>query len=55
MAEKSDLQVLAGFFGKLPGQSLKDMAAEFKLLTEQDKAELAGGIRDGSLTYPDPE
>lgn len=42
---------LVKFFEKKPGQSLSDFAAEVKELTLDDKVQLLGGIRDGSLTY----
>jgi hypothetical protein len=39
------------FFGKKPGQSLSEFAAEYKELTETDKQQLFDGISDGSLNY----
>lgn len=51
MANTSDTSVIAKFFGKLPGQTLKDVLPEIKALTDKDKAELAGGINDGTYTY----
>jgi len=46
------------FFGTLERpMGLTEMKAEWVHggLTEQDRAEIAGGIGDGSLTYPDRE
>lgn len=39
------------FFGKQPGQSLSDFAAEWKTLTEDDKDQLIAGITDGTFNY----
>ena len=47
---KGDAVVISGFF-RSGSTGLKDFTAEYKLLTEQDKKQLAGGIRDESLTY----
>jgi hypothetical protein len=45
------MAVLAKYFGRLPGQSLKDFSVEVKALTEIDKKQLVDGIVNGSLTY----
>ena len=42
---------LVKFFGKLPGQSLAEIAAEMKPLTDSDVDQLYNGIADGTLTY----
>lgn len=42
---------LVKFFGKLPGQSLAEIAAEMKPLTNEDVDSLYGGIEAGTLTY----
>lgn len=39
------------FFGKQHGQGLSEFAAEIKALSDQDVADLVGGIDNGSLTY----
>lgn len=51
MAEATNATVIAKFFGKLPGQNLADVMAEMRELTDEDKAQLAGGIKDESLNY----
>ena len=53
MTEKArtDIMEIVHYFGKLPDQRLPEVMAEMKALTETDKKQLAGGIRDGSLTY----
>ena len=53
MTEKArtDIMEIVHYFGKLEGQRLPEVMAEMKALSEKDKTELAGGIRDGSLTY----
>jgi hypothetical protein len=51
MAPKSDAVVIKEYFG----MSLPEARAELTGpggLAKQDKADLAQGIRDGSLTYP---
>lgn len=42
---------LVKFFGKLPGQSLAEIAQEMKPLSDSDVDELFGGISAGTLTY----
>ena len=39
------------FFGRKDGQSLGDFGAEVKALTDEDVAQLHGGIANGTLTY----
>lgn len=39
------------FFGKKEGQKLSELVGEMKDLTDQDKAQLAQGFADGTLTY----
>lgn len=51
MEEKSDAAVIAQFFGRLPGQGLRDVLAEIKQLGDVEKKEVADGIRNGSFTY----
>ena len=50
---QSDLKAVREFFG----MDLPEMKAEWAKggLTSKDREQVAGGIRDGSLTYPDPE
>jgi len=39
------------YFGKLPGQSISQFAAEIKALTDDDVRDLRTGIENGSLSY----
>lgn len=49
---KSDAVLIKEFFGmRYPGQPLSEYMEESRALTPEDKAQLAKGIRDGSLTY----
>ena len=50
---QTDLKAIKEFFGL----DLPDMKAEWAKggLTSKDREQIAGGIHDGSLTYPDPE
>lgn len=50
-ASPTDLALISRYFGKKEGQNLKDLTDEMKKLTAEDKKQLAGGIRDESLTY----
>lgn len=43
--------VLKKYFELLPGQKMIDFMEELKQLTPEDKAQLAAGIEDGTLTY----
>lgn len=45
------IKTLSDYFGRQEGQSLKDFGAEINKLSLDDKIQLVGGIRDGSLTY----
>lgn len=47
----SKTKVIKEFFGYKEGQGLREFAEEFKALSEQDKAQLAEGITNGTLTY----
>lgn len=49
--DKSDAVVLKEFFGKREGQTLTEFVVEMRQLTDEDKQQLADGIRNGSLTY----
>lgn len=51
MTEKSDAVLIQKFFGKRNGTTLKDYMEEYRQLTEEDKQQIADGIRNGSLTY----
>ena len=51
MAEQTNIKVLRDFFGKKEGGTLAGFAAELKELTDQEKQQLADGIRNESLTY----
>lgn len=42
---------LVKFFGKRPGQTLAEIAAEIRELSDTDHAQLVGGITDGTLDY----
>jgi len=42
---------LSNYFGRLPGQSLKDFAAECKALPDVDFYALVSGIESKTLTY----
>jgi len=42
---------LSNYFGRLPGQSLKDFAAECKALPDADFYQLVSGIESKTLTY----
>ncbi len=48
---QTDLKAVKEFFG----MELPEMKAEWAKggLTSKDREQIAGGIRDGSLTYPD--
>ena len=48
---KFSVKQVQELFGRLPGQSLTDFAAELKSLTEQDRIDLANGMSDGTLSY----
>lgn len=39
------------YFGLKDGQTMTEFAKEYKELTDEDKAQLAGGILDGTETY----
>jgi hypothetical protein len=47
--EASDMVVIRNYF--FPGAPAGVVLAEVKKLTDQDKKQLADGIRNGSLTY----
>jgi len=47
----STIKTLRDFFGKKEGQTLSDMANEFKELSTEEKQQLADGINNGSLNY----
>lgn len=49
--KKTGIAGIYKFFGPRPGQSIKDFADEFKMLTVEDKNQLREGIDNGSLTY----
>lgn len=51
MAGRTGVNVLAKYFGRLPGQTLMDFAAEAKALTDTDFEQLKSGIENGSLNY----
>lgn len=51
MSEKSATVVISKFFGKKDGQSLGELAAEIKELSDEDKAQLKAGIEDGTYSY----
>jgi hypothetical protein len=51
MAGRVGTATLGKYFGKLPGQSLADMASEIRALPDSDFFQLVKGIEDGSLTY----
>lgn len=51
MAEPTNVKVLRDYFGKKEGGTLAGFAAELKELTDQEKQQLADGIRNESLTY----
>lgn len=42
---------LSKFFGRKPGQTLKEFAEEVKELPDTDFYELVDGIKDGTHTY----
>jgi hypothetical protein len=44
---KTDMVVIKEYFG----MSAKEAIGQVKTLTPEDKAQLAGGIRDESMTY----
>jgi hypothetical protein len=45
------IKAVADFFGRKPGQTLKDWSEEWKLLSETDKEQIKEGIGNGTLTY----
>lgn len=52
VAAPSGIGGVMKFFGRKPGQSLSDFKKEeWDKLTDQDKADLAQGIGDGTFTY----
>lgn len=48
-ATTTDAVLIKGFFS--PTEKASQFIPEYKALTAADKAQLAAGIRDGSLTY----
>lgn len=48
---KTDTILMKEFFGYPPGGNASDFVKEMKALPEEDKKQLANGLRDGSLTY----
>ena len=51
MAGRIGSNIIAKYFGKLPGQSLADLAAEMKALSDESFEALKTGIESGSLNY----
>jgi hypothetical protein len=51
MAEISNIKALRNFFGQKEGQKLAEFADELKALSDDEKQQLADGIRNESLTY----
>lgn len=51
MAGRTGITILSIYFGRLPGQSLKDFAEEVKALPDADFEALRDGINDFTLTY----
>jgi hypothetical protein len=51
---QSDTAVLKQYFGMDLAEAKRELTSTGGL-TAQDRAQLLGGIRNGSLTYPDPE
>lgn len=47
----SGMAVLKQFFGTKDGQTLREFASEVNALTDEDKAQLVGGIQDESFDY----
>ena len=47
----SGLATISKYFGKKPGQTLAEVAAEIRELTDKDKEQLIDGIQNGTLTY----
>lgn len=45
------IKQVADYFGRKPGQTLKDWGEEWKQLSDEEKTQLREGIGDGSLTY----
>ena len=45
------IKQVTDFFGRLPGQTLKDWTAEWSALDETEKAQIRDGIGNGTLTY----
>jgi hypothetical protein len=43
MAEKTAMAIINEFFGRKPGQTLTEFAAEIKELSPEEKAELVNG------------
>lgn len=48
---KSDMLTIKEFFGTREGETLQDFAKEIRALSDQDKAQLAEGIRNETFTY----
>lgn len=51
MASKSGISMAMTFFGKAPGQGIKDFKDEWDKVPEEGKAQLTAGMADGTLTY----
>lgn len=49
----STLNDLRKYFGEVKTYPVKAFSDDWKLLPEQDKAEIKAGFEDGTLTYPD--
>lgn len=48
---QATIKQVSDFFGKLPGQTLKDFSAEWSALSEVEKAQIREGLGNGTLTY----
>jgi hypothetical protein len=53
MATASGIGLAMKYFGKTYNQTLSQFRDDFNRLTDESKAELAAGLSDGTLTYPD--
>lgn len=48
---KTPAQIITGYFGKKEGQTLQELLAELKQLSDTDKTQLCEGISSGTFTY----
>jgi len=45
------IKVVMDYFGRKPGQTLKDWTEEWKALSEESREQIKEGIGNGTLSY----